>query len=434
MLLLIYEYLTSMGLSQPLSQFATIIASLSGLALGSWILMRMIRLYLNQSILKLLKKSNKVWADNVRKHKLLHKTSYLIPGLIFYATQLWFADLGRMGVSFAKGLGILSSLYFVVILTLIFNSILTVITESYESYEISKRNPIRSYIQVLKIIIFLAASIVSLSIILDKSPLVFLTGLGAATAVTMLVFKDSIQGFVSSIQIAFYDIVRIGDWITVPSFNADGDVEEISLTTVKIRNFDKTVSTVPTYALLTTGVKNWRGMQEAGGRRIKRSLNIDMNTVKFCSEDMLRRFEKIDLLKDELKDRQEEISAYNRELVSNRDIPINGRMMTNLGVFRLYVNEYLKNNSHIHKNGFTFLVRQLQPTETGIPLELYIFTNDTNWVNYESIQSDIFDHLLAAFPIFELKVFQNISGNELPHLAAVGQKTLPRATIEKKAS
>ena len=235
----------------------------------------------------------------------------------------------------------------------------------------------------------------------------FLTGLGAASAIIILIFKDTILGFVASVQVASYDMVRIGDWITIKNLNVDGDIEDVSLNTVKIRNFDKTVTTIPTSALISNGVQNWRGMEETKGRRIKRAINIDIKTIKFCDEALLDKLSKVTTLTNYIKDRIEEINSQNaKDNAKSEDL--NGRALTNVGLFRKYIYNYLTESEHI-RNDLTFLIRQLQPGQSGIPIEIYVFTNDTNWINYENIQSDIFDHLLAALPMFELAAFQIIS-------------------------
>lgn len=409
MLYFLHHALITLGVPASIVPLILLVSILFVTGVASWALMKITRIYLSSQALKVLRRSHFSWVKHLSKNKLFDKLSLMVPGLLLYIVTPSLARFGVLGVLLSRGGVILSSLYLVLIFSIILNAILNVIVDTYESYEISKKNPIRSYAQMVKIIVFITASILSLSIVLDKSPLVFLTGLGAIMAVMVLIFKDTIVGFIASIQLTFYDIIRIGDWITIAAFDADGDVEEISLNTVKVRNFDKTISIVPTAALLTNGVKNWRGMQEAGGRRIKRSINIDVSTIKFCADDMIERFKKIDLLTVPLCNRHEEIISFNRELIARQDIPVNGRMMTNIGVFRLYINEYLKHNKYLHQKGFTFMVRQLQPTESGLPIEIYTFTTDTQWINYEAIQADIFDHLLAAVSIFELKVFQNMT-------------------------
>ena len=298
-------------------------------------------------------------------------------------------------------------------------SLLSVSNSYYERIKKSHQPSIKGYIQLVKIIITVTAVVLIVAMMLDKSPMAFLTGLGAASAIIILVFKDTILGFVASVQVASYDMVRVGDWITIKQLQVDGDVEDVSLNTVKIRNFDKTVTTIPTASLITNGVQNWRGMEETKGRRIKRAINIDIKTIKFCDEVLLKRLSKITNLTKYIKDATKEISSYNTKTSSQGD-RLNGRALTNIGLFRKYIYNYLKENEYI-RDDLTFLIRQLQPGQSGIPIEIYVFTNDTNWINYENIQSDIFDHLLAALPEFELAAFQIISDTN-EHLHSVVKK------------
>jgi len=298
-------------------------------------------------------------------------------------------------------------------------SLLSVSNSYYERIKKSHQPSIKGYIQLVKIIITVTAVVLIVAMMLDKSPMAFLTGLGAASAIIILVFKDTILGFVASVQVASYDMVRVGDWITIKQLQVDGDVEDVSLNTVKIRNFDKTVTTIPTASLITNGVQNWRGMEETKGRRIKRAINIDIKTIKFCDEVLLKRLAKITNLTKYIKDVTKEISSYNSKTSSQGD-RLNGRALTNIGLFRKYIYNYLQENEYI-RDDLTFLIRQLQPGQNGIPIEIYVFTNDTNWINYENIQSDIFDHLLAALPEFELAAFQIISDTN-EHLHSVIKK------------
>lgn len=297
--------------------------------------------------------------------------------------------------------------------------LLNVLSTTYQEYKKPHQPSIKGYIQLVKIIIVVTAAVLIVSMMLDKSPLAFLTGLGAASAIIILVFKDTILGFVASVQVASYDMVRIGDWITINNLKVDGDVEDVSLNTVKIRNFDKTVTTIPTSSLITNGVQNWRGMEETKGRRIKRAINIDIKTIKFCDETLLNKLSKVAMLTKYIKDKIEEINSQNAKIDSKSE-DLNGRALTNIGLFRKYIYNYLTESEYI-RNDLTFLIRQLQPSQSGIPIEIYVFTNDTNWINYENIQSDIFDHLLAALPMFELAAFQIISDTN-EHTKSVNDK------------
>ena len=300
----------------------------------------------------------------------------------------------------------------IALILMMLSSFLSSINTIYSTYKISKNRPIKGYLQILRVFIYIFGLILIVATILDKSTLGLLSGIGALSAVLMLVFKDSILGLVAAIQLSGNDMIRIGDWITVPDYGADGDVIDIKLQTVTIQNFDKTIVSVPIYSLISSSFKNWRGMSDSDGRRIKRHLSIDMNTVKFCSPEMIERFSKIDILGDYITSKQKEIDMDNINKNSNTSEMINGRRMTNIGVFRAYIEAYLRENTKINKN-MTFLVRQLQPTEKGVSLELYVFSNDQNWANYESIQADIFDHLLASISFFDLAVYQAISGLDI---------------------
>ncbi|MFC1524213.1 mechanosensitive ion channel family protein [Thermodesulfobacteriota bacterium] len=277
------------------------------------------------------------------------------------------------------------------------------------------KKSIRSYIDAFKIITYLLAGIFLVSILTDKSPWGILSVFGGLTAVLLLIFKDTILGFVAGLQLSAHDMVRVGDWIEMPKFEADGDVIEVNIHTVKVKNWDKTISTIPTYALVTNSFKNWRGMSESGGRRIKRSLTIDMNSIMFCTDEMIDYFSRYAFLRDYIPAKQEEIDAHNQELGLDTSMPVNGRRQTNIGVFRAYIIGYLRSHPKIHQD-MTFLVRQLQPTAEGLPLEIYVFSNDQAWANYEAIQADIFDHILAAIPEFGLRVFQYPSGHDLKSL------------------
>jgi len=252
---------------------------------------------------------------------------------------------------------------------------------------------------------------VIIAIIIGKNPMSLLVGLGASAAVLMLVFKDTILGLVASVQLSANNMVKPGDWIEMPSRNADGTVLEITLNTVKVQNWDRTISTIPTYAMVSESFHNWKGMEESDGRRIKRSVFIDKKSVSFCSDEMLERFRKIHILKEYIDEKTAEIKQYNEERGIDSSIPVNGRRLTNIGVFRKYMELYLKNNPKINQEA-TCMVRQLQPTERGIPMEIYCFSNEKTWVLYEGVQADIFDHVFAIVPEFGLKLFQNPSGDD----------------------
>ncbi|KPQ32280.1 MAG: Small-conductance mechanosensitive channel [Porphyrobacter sp. HL-46] len=297
---------------------------------------------------------------------------------------------------------------------------LTYLNELYERLPQARNRPIKGYLQVVKIIVLCGAALIVISILIDESPLLLLSGLGAITAVLLLVFKDTILSLVASVQLSTNDMLRVGDWIDMPSMNADGDVIDISLHTVKVQNFDKTITTIPTHRMVSDSYRNWRGMSEAGGRRIKRALPLDQNTIRFLTEDEVAALHRFRLLRPYLAEKQAEIAAWNGREVAGEENPVNRRRLTNIGSFRAYMLAYLQHHPRISAH-FTLLVRQLPPGGQGLPLELYCFTDTTAWVEYESIQADIFDHLLAILPEFHLRLFQEPSGVDFGSLTSGDQ-------------
>jgi len=291
------------------------------------------------------------------------------------------------------------------------NGILTGIYEYYERTSKTHDKPIKGYLQVVKIIVWVFGAIVIIGILLEQSPWALIGGLGALTAVLLLLFRDTILSFVASIQISNYDLVKVGDWIEVPKYGADGDVIDISLNIVKIQNFDKTITVIPTYKLIEDSFKNWRGMTLSGGRRIKRSVFIDQSSIKFADDELLTRLKNISVITDYLHQKQDDVKKYNeKNNIDNSEI-VNGRRLTNIGTFRAYLINYLRQRDDLDKE-MTFLVRQLAPGAEGLPIEIYVFANTTKWDDYESIQADIFDHVLAVIPSFDLRIFQNPTGND----------------------
>jgi len=360
-------------------------------------------------IRKIVHKTKSKWDDILIERGLFNRLAHIAPVLIlYYAVPLIFPEVNTITDLIQR---IIIS-YMIAAVLMMLSSLLSAVNVIYSTYKISKNRPIKGYLQIVRVLISIFGIILIVTTILDKSALGLLSGIGALSAVLMLIFKDSILGLVAAIQLSGNDMIRIGDWVTVPSFGADGDVIDIKLQTVSIQNFDKTIVSVPIYSLISSSFKNWRGMSDSDGRRIKRSLSIDMNSIKFCSSEMIERFEKIDILGDYIHSKQQEIDDDNTFKKANTSEMINGRRMTNLGVFRAYIEAYLRIHQKIN-NHMTFLVRQLQPTDKGISLELYVFSNDQNWANYEGIQADIFDHLLAAISYFDLAVYQAISGLDL---------------------
>ena len=356
-----------------------------------------------RTVSHLFKKTSTKFDDILIEQRVFNKLPYLVPLIILYNSKdiiFWNALLDR---------AILSAIAIVFLYSL--NAFINAFNEMFKLTDLSKKFSIKSYTQIGKLLINIFGIIVVMAILTGNSPVYLLSGLGALTAVLVLVFKDTILSLVSSVQISSNDLFKVGDWVEAPQFGADGDVIDIALHSVKIQNWDKTISVIPTNKLIDSSFKNWRGMSESGGRRIKRSINIDMNTIKFCTKEMIDRYSKFNVISDYLKEKLEEIQQFNSDSKIEEEGLINGRSLTNIGTFRAYVEGYLRNHNQIH-NEMTFLVRQLPPNASGLPIEIYVFSNDTDWANYEKIQSDIFDHLLSVVSEFELKVFQNPSGSD----------------------
>ncbi len=352
------------------------------------------------------------WDDVILRKKVFNRLAYMVPAIVIYTSiSIPFAGYDWF-IALINGLVLI---YMIAMGILALDAFLNASLAIYTAYEVSNRIPIKGFVQVFKIIIYFAGGIFIISILLNKTPIYLFTSLGALTAVLMFIFKDAILGFVAGIQLSANRMVANGDWIEMPKYGADGEIVEIALTTVKVQNWDKTITTIPTYALITDSFKNWRGMSESGGRRIKRSISMDMNTIKFCTEDMLNRFSKIQYISGYIEKKKTELQENNKlEQIDNSSL-VNGRRMTNIGTFRAYLKAYLINHPMINME-MTFLIRQLAPTEHGLPIEIYVFSKDKDWANYESIQANIFDHILAVVPEFDLRVFQDPSGVDFSKL------------------
>ena len=404
---LIADFLARNGISKSIADMIGLAATITLLLLLAVVSYLLTKHFLVRLLEIVFKRSKNTWDDALVKHGFVKRLSYLMPIIVVYMS----VDLLMPAQAFAPELfKRLSMVFFVIAGVWMLDSVLLAVREVYSSSQIASRRPIRGYTDAIKILAYVMAGIFIISIMTDKSPWGILSILGGFTVVLMLIFKDTILGFVASIQLSGHDMVRVGDWIEMPKYGADGDVIDVTIHTVKVRNWDKTITTIPTYGLVTDAFKNWRGMSESGGRRIKRSLNIDMSSIKFCTDEMLERFERFALLKDYLQQKKEEISAYNIDHNVDTSQLINGRRQTNIGVFRAYIVAFLKNHPKVHQTAMTFLVRHLEPTSYGLPVQIYVFSNDQAWANYEAIQADIFDHLLAAAPEFDLRVFQNPTG------------------------
>ncbi len=364
-------------------------------------------------IVRVINKSKSTIDDFFVSRKVFHRFAHLAPALVIY----FFDD--RFYEAYPLFFGFLvkaSVIYIIIVLFLTFQAFLRALEDVYNTLSYSGERPIKGYMQLVQLLFILIGILWGISIIFDVQVTKIFAGLGALAAVLLLVFKDTILGFVAGIQLSANRMLKVGDWIEMPSHNANGTVLEVTLNTVKVQNWDRTITTIPTYALVSSPFMNWRGMEESGGRRIKRSIFIDMQTVSFLTPEMIEKFKKIHLLKEFIEKKQEEIAEYNSKLGVDETILVNGRRMTNIGVFRKYIENYLAHHPKINLE-MSFLVRHLQPTEKGIPIEIYVFSRDQKWANYEGIQADIFDHILAVIPEFGLRVFQLPSGNDIQKLS-----------------
>ena len=384
--------------SNHLSQLAVFILLLIFSLLAYYITWKIIR----KLLIPLFKKSKNQFDDLLIKHNFFKRLSYLVPAFILY----YFSDDAlTFFPDFVNTFNAILEIVFILIIVLILDSLLSTLNDFYERYEIAKDNPIKGLVQIIKIIIYVIGGLIIIGNLFNQNLSSLAISLGTMSAVLMLIFKDPILGFVGGMQLIFNKMISIGDWITMPKFGADGIVLEINLTTVKVQNWDKTIVTVPTYSLISDSFQNWRGMDESGGRRIKRSIYIDMDSISFCTDEMIKKFEKIIILKPYLDKKDKELEEYNKKYNVDPSSLVNSRRQTNIGILRAYLKAYLQNRTDIH-NDMTFLVRQLQPQEKGLPIEVYVFTTTTKWAEYEDIQSDIFDHILAVIPQFNLKVYQ----------------------------
>ncbi len=408
------ETLISIGLSSSTADVLDNLIVLICIIILAFLVQRLIKRLLIPTIQRLVKSTKATWDDIVFDKKIVAGVTGLIAPVLIYVMAP-FAYLPG-----SEALDLVQRLCMVYIIAVFVRFLIALMNAFYTIYSQKPQfrdRPLKGLVQTVQVILFFVAGIAIVSILINKSPAILLTGLGASAAILMLVFQDSILGFVSGIQLSANNMLRVGDWIEMPKYGVDGDVIEVSLNTVKIRNFDKTVVTIPPTLLMKDSFKNWRGMEESGGRRVKRSIYIDMNSVHFCTPEMLERYNKIQVLSAYISEKEKVLEDYNKEHNIDDSVVVNGRRQTNLGVFRAYLENYLKNHPSVHHE-MICMVRQLQPTEKGIPLELYFFTATTRWIDYENIQSDIFDHVLAVVPYFDLNVYQAPSGKDMEKMVA----------------
>lgn len=360
---------------------------------------------------KFAKKTTNQLDDLIIEKKIINKGMHIIPSILIF-TMLPLAYPSPADKEILVLLLKLCQIYIITVSLLFINSLLNLGVELFHRNDKFKDKPLKGFVQIVQVILFSVGIILLISILINESPSTIFTGIGASAAILMLVFKDTILGFVAGIQLSANDMLRVDDWISMPKYGADGTVIEITLNTVKVKNFDNTISTIPPYALISESFQNWRGMRESPGRRIKRSINLDMNSVKFCTPEMLEKYRKISLLAGYIDDTENKLQTYNQTNQIDNTILVNGRRQTNLGVFRAYLQRYLESLPEVNKE-MICMVRHLQPTEKGIPMELYFFSSIKDWVIYETIQADVFDHVLAVIPEFDLQIFQELSGSDV---------------------
>ncbi len=416
----------------PLASFAkpgAVIGTLLLIFIIAWLGHYITRIFFIRIITRIARHTKTTWDDILIKRRVFTGLAHLVPAFILYFTADFSApgagqeisELSDSAVSLlsrdhyfslARFLVKGAQIYFILIFVYVFNALLNAGLDIYNTTPFAQNRPIKGYVQLIKILVFFLSGILLVAILLGKDPTGLLAGLGAMAAVLLLIFKDTILGFVASIQLSANNMVKIGDWVEMRSRGADGPVTDITLNTIKVQNWDKTISTIPTYAMVSESFINWKGMEESGGRRIKRSISIDMRSVRLCTTQMLNRFEKFYFIRDYVREKEKEIREYNKSMnISDEDV-ISGRRQTNVGIFRKYLEVYLQRHPKVKKD-MIFMVRQLQPTEKGLPIEIYAFSKEQEWPRYEAVQADIFDHILAVIPEFELRVFQEPSGADL---------------------
>lgn len=399
---ILYNYLLKTGMSETQASYLNLLVLLTSALILAWLLDLIFWKVLRTLSLRLARQSKTDFDNFLVSNNVPRYAAHIIPLLVLFEL----IPLAFIGFEFSGGIALkILQILFVVLTLFLVKSLFRSTNDYLKTKPRFRDKPMDSYIQVFMIFAWFVGILAIVAIITDVQIWKFFTALGAGSAVILLIFKDSILGLVASIQVSINDMLRIGDWITFDKYGADGDVIEISLATVKVQNFDMTITTIPTYALISDSFQNWRGMQESGGRRIKRALIISQKSIRFLTDEDVDSFKKIQLIQPYIIDRSKKINAYNVEKESNKELAINGRNLTNIGVFRKYVNDYLQNHSAVNE-GMTLMVRQLAPTPQGIPLEIYAFSGDKRWENYEYVMADIFDHLLAALPYFDLQVFE----------------------------
>lgn len=399
------EFLKNIGISDNWIKYINLIFLLSVVVVLVFVVQYLTRIILQAILNRSARISKAHILENLSKRRFPHFLAMIVPFSLVKGSIPIIFDQFPKTMQFMDKLADIYLIFYVIWLIM---SVVNAFSDTLRTKPSLKDKPLDSYVQVVKIIFYIIGFIILFSILTGQNPTVIITGLGAASAILMLIFKDTILGFVASLQVSANDMVRIGDWITMPKYGADGDVVQITLTTVKIRNFDKTITTIPPYSLVSDSFQNWRGMVDTGGRRLKRSVFVKQSTIRFIREDEIRGLEKIQYISDYIRKRTTEINDYNSRTGADKSLLINGRNLTNMGLYRHYIDNYLRHHPDVHKE-MLLIVRQLQPTSKGLPLELYFFTSTTNWVRYEEIVSDVFDHITAAAGYFDLELYEDLS-------------------------
>ncbi len=402
------------GMSQTAAHLLCGLFSIITLVIIGWVAKLIAQKIFVRMIEHFIQKTETAYDDYLIHHRFFQKLAHLVPAVIIL---LLGPSMFTMFPTIAEYITEMGQVYLIIVFVRSLGAVINALHDMYNHMGYGQSRPIKGYIQMAHIVVYFIASLIIIAIVFNVSLLAVFTSLGAVAAVLLLIFKDTILGITASIQLSANDMVKIGDWISMPSHNADGNVIEITLYAVKVQNWDKTISTIPPYELISKSFTNWKGMSEAGARRIKRFINIDMKSVKFCTPDMLDKFRRIKLIENYIDEKSNEVESFNKSHNWDLSNPVNGIRLTNIGVFRKYLETYLLDHPMIEKDQ-TLLVRQLQPTDTGIPIEIYVFVNNPAWVTYENVQSDIFDHILAIVSEFELRVFQSPSGDDFKYIGA----------------
>lgn len=407
------EFLKNIGISDNWVKYINLIFLVSVVVVLVFVVQYLTRIILQTILSRSARLSKADILENLSRRRFPHFLAMIVPFSLVKGSIPIIFDQFPKTMRFMDKLADIYLIFYVIWLIM---SVVNAFSDTLRTKPSLKDKPLDSYVQVVKIIFYIIGFIILFSILTGQNPTVIITGLGAASAILMLIFKDTILGFVASLQVSANDMVRIGDWITMPKYGADGDVVQITLTTVKIRNFDKTITTIPPYSLVSDSFQNWRGMVDTGGRRLKRSVFIKQSTIRFIREEEIAGLEKIQYISDYIRKKAMEINEYNSRTGADKSLLINGRNLTNMGLYRHYINNYLRNHPDVHKE-LLLIVRQLQPTSKGLPLELYFFTATTNWVRYEEIVSDVFDHITAAAGYFDLELYEDVSNPVIASLS-----------------